>query len=77
MPEGPEVKRMAFCLNERIQNLNCECIFITYKNKFHKEGKFHRSPFIFSPINENLSYLNVGKICNSVFSYGKKIIFYS
>lgn len=75
MPEGPEIRRMAFCLNERLKDLTCEFVFINRKNKFHKDGKFHKSPFNFIKIDENFSYINLARTCINISSYGKKIIF--
>jgi hypothetical protein len=36
MPEGPEIRRKAFCLDGKIKNLFCEFVFITPKKSFIK-----------------------------------------
>lgn len=75
MPEGAEVKRVSFVLNQEFINLICHFVIVlpNYRKKFNNE-LYSSMPLNYEH-KEGCKQVNIGMPLSKVFSRGKKIIF--
>lgn len=75
MPEGAEIRRVAFVLNQEFNGLMCNNVIILPKyKKAYSEGLYSSMPLNYQKC-DNYKQVNISMILTGVRSHGKKIIF--